>query len=218
MFTGIIQAVGRVQRLSEHQLHISAPTAPFLKEITIGDSIAVDGVCLTVETFDHSSFRVSVSPETLQRTTLGEKAQQGAAVNLEPALRVGDKLGGHFVTGHVDGVGYLRAIAPTDESWQLTFSAPASVAPYIIPKGSIAINGISLTVATCNDQGDEFSVAVIPHTYAQTTLQYLSVGDALNLEADLLGKYARKFLGYGTPPLTAEEAITLEFLQTHGYS
>ncbi|WP_448526388.1 riboflavin synthase [Parathermosynechococcus lividus] len=217
MFTGIIQAVGQVQWHSEHQLLVTAAMAPFLKEMAIGDSIAVDGVCLTVETFDRSSFRVSVSPETLQRTTLGEKAQQGAAVNLEPALRVGDKLGGHFVTGHVDGVGSLRAIAPTGESWELTVAAPLAVATYIIPKGSIAINGISLTVAACNELGDEFTVAVIPHTYRETTLQFLQIGDAVNLEADLLGKYTHKLLGRSAAPAT-DSTIDIPFLQTHGYA
>ncbi|XFA73388.1 riboflavin synthase [Thermosynechococcaceae cyanobacterium Okahandja] len=218
MFTGIIQAIGRLQRQSERHLLITAASAPFLKDIAIGDSIAVDGVCLTVEAFDRTSFKVSVSPETLERTTLGEKADQGAAVNLEPALRVGDKLGGHFVTGHVDGVGHLRAIAPMGESWELTVAAPPSVATYIIRKGSIAINGISLTVATCNDEGDEFSVAVIPHSYSHTTLQYLKVGDAVNLEADLLGKYTQKFLGRSPSTAPADSAITIEFLQTHGYA
>ncbi|WP_448513679.1 riboflavin synthase [Parathermosynechococcus lividus] len=217
MFTGIIQAVGQVQWQSDQRLLVTAAMAPFLKEMAIGDSIAVDGVCLTVETFDRSSFRVSVSPETLQRTTLGEKAQQGAAVNLEPALRVGDKLGGHFVTGHVDGVGSLRAIAPTGESWELTVAAPLAVATYIIPKGSIAINGISLTVAACNELGDEFTVAVIPHTYRETTLQFLQIGDAVNLEADLLGKYTHKLLGRSAAPAT-DSTIDIPFLQTHGYA
>lgn len=216
MFTGIIQAIGYLQQQSAHQLLVTAAAAPFLKDIAIGDSIAVDGVCLTVETFDRQSFRVSVSPETLRRTTLGDKAQQGAAVNLEPALRVGDKVGGHFVTGHVDGVGSLQAVTTTGNSWELTFVAPPAVATYIVPKGSIAINGISLTVASCNEQGNEFTVAIIPHTYAQTTLQYLNVGDAVNLEADLLGKYTRKFLSQSAASVN-DSAIDMAFLQTHGY-
>lgn len=216
MFTGIIQAIGVLQQRSESQLAISATGAPFLKDVAIGDSIAVDGVCLTVETFDATGFTVRVSPETLQRTTLAAKAAAGAMVNLEPALRVGDKVGGHFVTGHVDGVGTVLAIASTGTSWEFTFSAPEAVATYIIPKGSIAINGISLTVAHCNEKGDEFRIAVIPHTYAETTLQFLKVGEAVNLEADLLGKYTRKFL----QPQDASTAVEIDlaFLQTHGYA
>ncbi|HIK25818.1 MAG TPA: riboflavin synthase [Thermosynechococcus sp. M46_R2017_013] len=216
MFTGIIQAIGMLQQYSESQLVITATDAPFLRDMAIGDSIAVDGVCLTVEAFDATGFTVSVSPETLQRTTLAAKAAAGAMVNLEPALRVGDKVGGHFVTGHVDGVGTVLAIAPTGSSWEFTFSAPEFVAAYIIPKGSIAINGISLTVAHCNEKGDEFSIAVIPHTYAETTLQFLRLGDEVNLEADLLGKYTHKFLRlpFASPP----PEIDLAFLQAHGYA
>ncbi|MFN4066010.1 MAG: riboflavin synthase [Thermosynechococcus sp.] len=216
MFTGIIQAMGVLQQRSESQLAITATDAPFLKDVAVGDSIAVDGVCLTVETFDATGFAVSVSPETLQRTTLAAKAAAGAMVNLEPALRVGDKVGGHFVTGHVDGVGTVLAIASTGTSWEFTFSAPAAVAPYIIPKGSIAIDGISLTVAHCNEKGDEFSVAIIPHTYAATTLQFLRVGEGVNLEADLLGKYTRKFLRL-LDSSTLQD-IDLAFLQAHGYA
>ncbi|MFN4195847.1 MAG: riboflavin synthase [Thermosynechococcus sp.] len=216
MFTGIIQAMGVLQQRSESQLAITATDAPFLKDVAVGDSIAVDGVCLTVETFDATGFTVSVSPETLQRTTLAAKAAAAARVNLEPALRVGDKVGGHFVTGHVDGVGTVLAITPTGTSWEFTFSAPEVVATYIVPKGSIAINGISLTIAHCNEKGDEFRIAVIPHTYAETTLQFLKVGEGVNLEADLLGKYTRKFLRLldsSTP-----QDIDLAFLQTHGYA
>ncbi|BCX13394.1 MAG: riboflavin synthase subunit alpha [Thermosynechococcus sp.] len=216
MFTGIIQAIGVLQQRSESQLVITATDAPFLGDVALGDSIAVEGVCLTVETFDATGFTVSVSPETLQRTTLAAKAAAGARVNLEPALRVGDKVGGHFVTGHVDGVGTVLAIAPTGSSWEFTFSAPETVAAYIIPKGSIAINGISLTIAHCNEKGDEFSIAVIPHTYAETTLQFLRVGDGVNLEADLLGKYARKFLQPQNSSTAVE--IDLAFLQAHGYA
>lgn len=120
------------------------------------------------------------------------------------------------MTGHVDGVGTVLAIVPTGTSWEFTFSAPEAVATYIIPKGSIAINGISLTVAHCNEKGDEFRIAVIPHTYAETTLQFLKVGEGVNLEADLLGKYTRKFL----QPQDASTAVEIDlaFLQTHGYA
>lgn len=197
----------------------------------IGDSIAVDGVCLTVEEILSQGFSVAVSPETLQRTTLGHQATTEALVNLEASLRVGSKLGGHFVTGHIDGVGCLQALVPTADSWEMSVTAPAAIARYIIPKGSIAVNGISLTVADCNPEGTWFKVAVIPHSFEITNLQYLQPGSSVNLEADLLGKYVEKFLRLGDstpeefspaqlqekPGEVASQGITPEFLAEHGF-
>jgi riboflavin synthase len=165
---------------------------------------------------------VTASAETLQRTTLNWQAEFGAWVNLEPALRVGDKLGGHFVSGHIDGVGEVQQLTQTDESWEISFSAPSAVAQYLVSKGSIAVNGISLTVSTCNPEGTWFEVAVIPHSFAETNLQFLKPGDRVNLEADLLGKYAAKLL---QPSLNHTRphsdsgipAITEEFLAEHGF-
>lgn len=221
MFTGLIQGLGQLQFLSPSRLRIFCPGVNFLTMVAIGDSVAVDGACLTVEEFDTQGFTVTVSPETLKRTTLGERAHRGEPVNLEPSLRLGDKLGGHFVTGHVDGVGTLDQSTLLGDSWEIIFRAPVSVCPYIVAKGSIAVNGISLTVACCHPQGEWFSVAVIPHTYQQTTLSVLGVGDQVNLEADLLGKYARQFLtpyqSLDHPPSHSPE-LSLEFLQEHGFS
>ncbi len=222
MFTGLIQGLGTIDLVSSSQLKIYCPSCPFLKQVEIGDSIAVNGICLTVETFDQQSFTVTVSPETLSRTNLESVAQTQAPVNLEPALRVGDKIGGHFVSGHGDGVGTLIEIVELEASWALEFQAPDTVAAYIVPKGSIAINGISLTVADCNLSGTVFSVAVIPHTYQATNLNHLSIGSVVNLEADLLGKYAAKFLQphrgiTEAQPSYGNELITLEFLAEHGY-
>lgn len=221
MFTGLIQGLGQLQLLSPSRLRITCPRVDFLSMVAIGDSIAVDGACLTVEEFDTQGFTVTVSPETLQRTTLGERARRGESVNLEPSLRVGDKLGGHFVTGHVDGVGSLEQSTLLGDSWEMIFRAPQAVAPYLVPKGSIAVNGISLTVASCHPQGEWFSVAVIPHTYQQTTLGVLGVGDQVNVEADLLGKYARQFLApyhsLDHLPSHSSPEISLEFLQEHGF-
>jgi riboflavin synthase len=222
VFTGLVQSLGQLRLIDSYHLEVICPGSPILSDIAAGDSIAVDGACLTVEAFNHNSFIVTVSPETLERTTLGERGNHGASVNLEAALRVGSKLGGHFVTGHVDGIGRLAELKTSGSSWQLMFLAPPTVAPYIVTKGSIAVNGISLTIADCDATGHWFTVAVIPHSFAQTNLQHLQVGDTVNLESDLLGKYAARLL---RPYLGKSDefedqripAITLDFLAEHGY-
>jgi riboflavin synthase len=200
VFTGLIQTLGTIHPLGEHQLQISCHGAEgqmLLKDAAIGDSIAVDGICLTVTKILSTSFVAAASPETLDRTTLGQLRQLGgdAYVNLEASLRVGSKLGGHFVTGHIDGIGYLEESVPTADSWEIRFRvSDPRVARYIVPKGSIAVNGISLTVADCDAIGSWFKVAVIPLTYAETNLRYLKPDHPVNLEGDVLGKYVEKFL------------------------
>lgn len=223
MFTGLIQGTGRLHSLATDRLQITcAPETSglILPDLALGDSVAVDGVCLTVVDILPQGFIAVVSPETRDRSTLGTMENQ--LVNLETSLRVGSKLGGHFVTGHVDGVGYLEAAVPTSTSWEMTFTTPPAVARYILSKGSVAINGISLTVASCNPDGSRFTVAVIPHTYQETNLQYLQPGSRVNLEGDILGKYVEKFLQMGHPPQTAgyaptAETLTPAFLAEHGY-
>ncbi len=200
MFTGLVQSIGQLQHLSQYQLRITCPTSqdPVLAEIELGDSIAVDGVCLTVEQILSKGFIAAASPETLDKSTLGKVSENGK-VNLETSLRVGSKIGGHFVTGHVDGTGQLESAQQTGDAWEICFRKISSkVARYIVNKGSIAVNGISLTVAECSHSGDWFRTAVIPVTYAETNLQYLLPGDLVNLEGDLLGKYVEKFARYGS--------------------
>ncbi|MEB3359883.1 MAG: riboflavin synthase [Synechococcales bacterium] len=236
MFTGLIQTTGTLQSLSDHQIQIAwsahAPVA-FKTTMELGDSIAVDGVCLTVTQILANGFVAAVSPETLRRTTLAHQPLN-ATVNLEASLRAGSKLGGHFVTGHIDGVGYLQSAVAIANAWEMAFTVPDTrVSRYIVPKGSIAINGVSLTVADCNAEGSWFTVAVIPLTYAETNLQYLTSGSPVNLEGDVLGKYVEKFLRLG-PAIAhpASEAlehwettmaedraapITSAFLAEHGY-
>lgn len=240
MFTGLIQGLGKTVALTPYQLAVHCSPSPpaFLAAIALGDSIAVDGVCLTVESLRDGGFVASVSPETLDRTTLG---QTGADrwVNLEPSLRVGDKIGGHFVTGHVDGLGQLMSAEESATSWTLTFAAPASLAPYLVSKGSVAINGISLTIADSLVSGArsegagaepegtvQFTIAVIPHSYAQTNLQYLKSGDPVNLEGDILGKYVGQLLNSNSkesgpiaPPWNSPETaeVSPDFLGEHGY-
>jgi riboflavin synthase len=178
-------------------------------------------------------FVAVASPETLRRTTLG--AFPDAWVNLETSLRAGSKLGGHFVTGHVDAIGTLATSTQTANAWEMRFTAPPSansgwqrqIAPYIVSKGSIAVNGISLTVADCDADGNWFEIAVIPHSFAETNLSYLQPGSLVNLEADILGKYVAKFLRSGsqshpepwegTPTINSLGTITPEFLAEHGF-
>ncbi|MBE9177778.1 riboflavin synthase [Oculatella sp. LEGE 06141] len=230
MFTGLIQALGTIHPLGEDQLQIACSDPKILQDLAIGDSVAVDGICLTVTTILSNGFTAAVSPETLDRTSLGYM-EGNAHINLEPSLRVGSKLGGHFVTGHIDGIGYLEESVSTANAWEMSFTVPdARVSRYIVPKGSIAINGISLTVADCNATGTWFKVAVIPLTYAETNLRFLQPGGRVNLEGDVLGKYVEKFLRLGsnsTESVVSEledmiasngsDSITPSFLTEHGY-
>ncbi|UJB70907.1 riboflavin synthase [Acaryochloris sp. 'Moss Beach'] len=219
MFTGLIQGLGYLQPQGPQQILVKCGSTPFWEDLAIGDSVAVDGVCLTVETLVAQGFVVSVSPETVQRTTLSQRLHTHQAVNLEPALSVGDRLGGHFVTGHIDDVGVFQGLQQTDTSWELSFTVPDAIARFIIHKGSVAINGVSLTVADCNESGTHFKVAVIPHSFANTNLQDLNPGDQVNIENDVLGKYVAKLLHLPGPSsaTTTLPEITPEFLATHGF-
>jgi len=219
VFTGLIQAQGTLTHLGASQVQIRClmADAALLADLALGDSVAVDGICLTVETILPQGFVAAVSPETRDRTALGQ-CPDGTVVNLEPSLRVGSKIGGHFVTGHIDGQGHLEAATETANAWNISFTVPdARVARYIVPKGSIAVNGISLTVADCSPSGNWFSVAVIPVTYQDTNLKYLAPGQAVNLEGDVLGKYAEKFLLGGRGAAHGTEELSLEFMAEHGY-
>lgn len=230
MFTGLVQGLGLIRPVSQERLHlevIGESKAEIFKDLAIGDSLAVDGICLTVETIMAASLIVAVSGETLQRTTLGHRQQAASYVNLETSLRLGGKVGGHLVTGHVDGMGCLVASEPEGGSWLLTFSYPEvlleqwqeTIAPYLIPKGSIAVNGISLTIAKCDRHSQWFTVAVIPHTYQATNLAQLQPGNWVNLESDLIGKYVNKLLKHHLTDASdgTSDAINLNFLIDHGY-
>ncbi|MCG9893673.1 MAG: riboflavin synthase [Thermosynechococcaceae cyanobacterium MS004] len=194
MFTGLIQASGQLQSLGPRQLLVSCKERRLSEGLALGDSVAVDGVCLTVETVADAGFVVTVSPETLNRTTLGDRVDTDWSVNLEPALRVGDRLGGHFVTGHIDGLGTVQSVQQSAESWLITFTVPIALGRYMVSKGSVAINGISLTIADCTEDGTQFTAAVIPHSFGQTNLQRLTPQTSVNIETDVLGKYVAKFL------------------------
>ncbi|BAZ01530.1 riboflavin synthase subunit alpha [Tolypothrix tenuis PCC 7101] len=225
MFTGLIQALGTMKPLGGDSWQITCVSQSsdlIMQDIAYGDSIAVDGVCLTVEEILKDGFIATASPETLRRTTLGSEDTPQKYVNLEASLRVGSKVGGHFVMGHVDGTGRLVTAEQTATSWEMTFIASEAIARYIVPKGSIAVNGISLTVAAYEPELSQFTVAVIPLTYAETNLRYLVPGSLVNLEGDILGKYVEKFLYSGKPnPNSIEDShsdgITPAFLAEHGY-
>lgn len=228
MFTGIIQGLGQINALSRDRVlvHLLPETAQkILPDLELGDSVAVDGVCLTAEEVVSEGFVASVSPETLQRSTLEKASQTSAYVNIESSLRAGGKIGGHFVSGHVDGIGSLVKSVNTQTSWELTFSAPSGLTEqwqqylsrFLVSKGSIAVNGISLTIADCDEQGSWFRVAVIPVTYGETNLSYLKIGDWVNLEGDILGKYVEKLLGDRRQSPSRQEEISLAFLSENGY-
>ncbi|MFM2396886.1 MAG: riboflavin synthase subunit alpha [Pseudomonadota bacterium] len=191
MFSGIIADVGTITQASDREggLRLSVATQNLgMDDVKLGDSIAVNGVCLTVIEIEDKTFSVDVSRETLD-CTIG-LAQQGAAVNLEKALRLSDRLGGHLVSGHVDGVGEVLAFEDIGESWRLRVRAPKALAKYIAVKGSITINGVSLTVNQV--AGSEFEVNLIPHTLAMTTLNLLTAGARVNLEIDLIARYVER--------------------------
>lgn len=180
------------------------------KEVAIGDSVAVDGACLTVTSIDGPAMAFDVVTETLGKTTLGDLSA-GSSVNLEGALRVGDRLSGHFVMGHVDGVGTVAA--RTDEAGQTVFRirAPEPVEPYLLEKGSVAVKGISLTI--WDVAGPEFSIAVIPHTLAETTLGTTNRGDRVNLEADVLARWIARMMPGGAPG----GGVTMDKLRASGF-
>jgi riboflavin synthase len=187
MFTGIVEAIGRVVEVtslaSSCRLRIQTP---FAEEVKPGDSVAVNGVCLTAVTTDEIGIYADVGPETARVTTLGA-LQRGQPVNLERPLAVNGRFDGHFVLGHVDGVGTIEEIRPDAENRWVTISFPHALAPYFIPKGSIAVDGVSLTIVTHGEW--QFDVQVIPFTWKATTLSTLRKGDKVNLECDLIGKY-----------------------------
>lgn len=240
MFTGLVRSIGRLRPLGTDLMQITcdypaggtgeanrAGAEAILHDLELGDSVAVDGVCLTVMHLMPNGFTAAVSPETLGRTTLGKTSGE-MLVNLEPSLRVGSKLGGHFVTGHIDGAGYLDSAVRTENAWELSFRADERVSRYIVPKGSIAVNGVSLTIADCDSIGSWFKVAVIPVTYAETNLRLLESGDPVNLEGDVLGKYVEKFLRAGKDDSdrsvpqemmgrSGMEGVSFGFLAEHGY-
>ncbi|MDO7786058.1 riboflavin synthase [Desulforamulus aquiferis] len=194
------------------KLHILASTV--LSDVRIGDSIAVNGVCLTVTTFGEGVFTADVMAETLAKTNLRE-LRPGSKVNLERALRMGDRLGGHMVSGHVDGVGSIVGLERHDIATIVTLQAPEQVMRYIIKKGSVAIDGTSLTVV--DFEQDKFQVSLIPHTAQATVLGSKKIGESVNLESDVLGKYIERLLQSREDKGTRQSKLSMEFLSANGF-
>ncbi len=213
MFTGLIIATGEIvqcERVSgDARLQIAAPDLP-LASYAEGESIAVSGVCLTALSITEHSFIADVSRETLALTTLGDM-QPGAPVNLEPSLALGDRMGGHLVTGHVDACGTVAKLERDARSMRLTIDVPESISRYIARKGSIAVDGISLTVNGIT--GTQFDVNIIPHTWERTTLSDVKLHQAVNIEVDLMARYLERF----TDSDSTDTSLNREFLKEHGY-
>ena len=219
MFTGIVEETGFIRslRLSGSSGKIAIRAKKVLGGTRIGDSIAVNGVCLTVVSLEKDGFTADVMAETVRRTNLGD-TKIGEKVNLERAMAANGRFGGHIVSGHIDGIGTVCEIREDDIAIWYTISAAPALLRYIIEKGSITIDGISLTVAKVTAQ--DFSVSIIPHTAAQTTLSQRKVGDIVNLENDVIGKYVEKLLRpaeASTKPETKDTSITMDFLKKYGF-
>lgn len=216
MFTGIVEAIGTVRefvrRPNGARLRIEAAT--IVPSVRLGDSLAVDGACLTVAALDDRTASCDLSAETLSRTTLGT-LRVGTRVNLERPLRLGDRVGGHLVSGHVDAIGQLVGRVPQGDSAVYRIRFPASLAPLLVLKGSVAVDGISLTVAALGE--DRFEVAVVPYTLRGTTLPDKGVGARVNLEADLVGKYVARLAAKGGSPPDAGP-LNLTVLKEHGFA
>ncbi len=193
MFTGIVEEIGTVESLEEREgsvhLTIAAQTVP--GDLRLGDSVSVNGACLTVTAHDPGRFTVGLAPETLRRTNLGD-LRAGDGVNLERALAVGARMGGHYVQGHVDGVGTVKAARPEGDSLWMTFAAPAELLPYLVVKGFVAVDGISLTIT--ERVADTFSVALVAYTQSAVTLARKRPGERVNLEVDVIAKYVESLL------------------------
>ena len=204
MFTGLIEAVGRVEALAAEatgrRLSIASP---FAGDLAAGDSIAVNGVCLTATAIGPAGFEATVSPETLRVTTLGDLVP-GDAVNLERPLRADGRLGGHFVLGHVDGVGEITDVRPDGDCYWVDVTVPAALLPLCISKGSIAVDGISLTIAALSGPGVQLQI--VPFTWTHTALSHARVGQRVNVEVDVIGKYVARLLSFD-PPATGQAEL-----------
>lgn len=213
MFTGLIEAIGKVNDIrfsgQENELVVQRPEV--FEKVKLGDSIAINGVCLTVSRFVRGELVFDVMPETLRSSNL-HKLTRGSYVNIERALAVGDRLGGHLVTGHIDGVGRVTGKRLEGNAILFAIQTPEEVTEYLIKKGSVAIDGISLTIGDITNEG--FWVSIIPHTLAATALQYRQVGDTVNLEGDIIGKYVVQYLKRRQP---SSKGIDFDFLKQHGF-
>ena len=220
MFTGIIEGFGTISGIKPSgQSRRMAINADYeLDNTKIGDSIAVNGACLTVVSFSGKRFEVDLSPETVAKTTLG-KAKIGDSVNLERALCISDRIDGHLVSGHIDGMGTIKSRKTEENAIIITFNIPESVSYYIIKKGSVAVDGISLTVNECDHES--FQVSIIPHTAKLTTLGFKKISDSVNVETDMIGKYVERFVtqtkASGNEKETEKSSVDMQLLARTGF-
>ena len=219
MFTGLVEELGKVHAVARgaHSIRLTVSSSKVLEDVKIGDSIAVDGACLTVVDFDSRNFTVDIMPETYDRTTLSTR-KPGDFVNLERTLRVGDRLGGHLVSGHIDAAGTIVSITPRDNANILRIQFPPNLGPFFVSQGSVAVDGVSLTVVNCGDHW--FEVSLIPHTWDVTILSRKKAGEQVNVETDVLGKYVQRMLqsgGLSSRTPVAESSIDASFLLKHGF-
>jgi riboflavin synthase len=215
MFTGIIEGMGTITAIkpSSQGKRFTVEAGFSLADSGIGDSIAVNGACLTAVVIDGTRFEADVSPETLSRTLFG-KMRMGDRVNLERALRLSDRLDGHLVSGHVDGVGVMRSRRELGNAILITITVSSLLARYMIKKGSVAVDGVSLTINECGS--DSFDVSVIPHTAKLTTIGFKKPGDPVNIETDMIGKYVERFMA-GKPAAPSQGGMDMQFLAKSGF-
>ncbi len=214
MFTGLIEEIGQIKSITPHgnAIRLGISAHKIMNDVKFGDSIATNGICLTVTDFDSTGFYADVMPETMNRTALG-KQQIGSKVNLERAVRLGDRLGGHLVSGHIDGIGEVVAQQHDDNAIWVSIKTTSEILKYIIEKGSIAIDGISLTVAYVDKE--IFKVSIIPVTQNDTTLTSKQIGEKVNLECDITAKYIEKFLFHQQEE--QKKDISIDFLKENGF-
>lgn len=214
MFTGIVEEVGQVKAIGNGTLQIQATKV--LEDVKLGDSIAVNGICLTVTGFNSHSFQADVMPETIKRTSLGE-LKLGSLVNLERALTLSSRLGGHIVSGHIDGTGRIVSLKEDKNAILMKIQADGAILRYIVEKGSVALDGISLTVAQVGSR--DFTVSLIPHTRQVTNLSVKGEGSLINIENDVVGKYVAKLLQPAgeSADVAAQSSITMDFLKENGF-
>ncbi|MGV8982559.1 riboflavin synthase [Clostridium sp.] len=215
MFTGLIEEIGEIVSIKKgaKSARITIRATKILEDTKIGDSINTNGVCLTVTEFNKNNFSVDVMAETIRRSNLG-KLKPGSTVNLERALRASDRLGGHIVSGHIDGIGTIVDFYKEDNATWVSVETTENILKYIVHKGSITIDGISLTVAYVDE--NVFKVSIIPHTKDETTLVIKKIGDEVNLESDMLAKYVEKLLKYGETP-KEKKPVSMDFLLENGF-
>lgn len=213
MFTGLIEEIGTMEGSvnGEKSMKLTIKAHKVLENIMLGDSISTNGVCLTVISYTDTTFTVDVMPETMRKTNLGQ-LKKGNGVNLERALKVSDRLGGHIVSGHIDGIGKIKDYKDEDNATWLTVETKREILKYIIPKGSIAIDGTSLTVVDVND--NSFIVSIIPITREETILLKKKIGDEVNLECDIIGKYVDRMLTFKQEK---KETLNMKFLADNGF-